>query len=100
MYQDYQDKLSRYQQQQSLLSQERRQEREAELMQIQQNIQQQAQQQDQQLAERESELMQPLLERVQTAINTVAEAKGLDVVLRSQVGTQPLLLYVNNQTNG
>ena len=98
LYQDYQDKLSRYQQQQSLLSEDRRQEREQELMQLQQQLQEQQQQQQQQLAEQEGDLMQPLLQRVQTAINTVAEAQGLDVVLRSQVGTQPLLLYVNEET--
>lgn len=98
LYQDYQDRLARYQRQQSLLSEDRRQEREQELMQLQQQIQQQAQQHDQQLAERESELMQPLLEKVQRAINAVAEARELDIVLRSQVGTQPLLLYVNEDT--
>ncbi|MEX0601094.1 MAG: OmpH family outer membrane protein [Rhodothermales bacterium] len=98
LYQDYQERLERYQRQQSLLSDERRAEREQELMDLQQDIQEQAQAQDQQLAERESQLMQPLLQQVQTAINEVAEARGLDIVLRSQVGTQPLLLYVNPET--
>lgn len=98
LYQDYQEKLDRYQRQQSLLSDERRQEREQELMQLQQDIQQQAQQKDQELAQREAELMQPILERVQTAIDKVASDRGLDLVLRSQVGTQPVILYVNDQT--
>ncbi len=98
LYQDYQTRVERYQRQQSLLSEERRAEREQELMQMQQDLQQQAQEQEQALAQRESELMQPLLEKVQTAINEVAAAKGLDIVLRSQVGTQPLLLYVNTET--
>lgn len=96
--QDFQDRLARYQQQQSLLSEERRQEREQELMQLQEQLQAQAQEQEQALAQRESELMQPLLERVQTAINEVAADRGLDIVLRSQVGSQPLLLYVNEET--
>lgn len=98
LYQDYQERVQRYQRQQSLLSEERRAEREQELMALQQDIQEQAQTQDQELAARESELMQPLLEQVQTAINEVSEAQGLDIVLRSQVGTQPLLLYVNPTT--
>lgn len=98
LYQDYQDKLSRYQKQQSLLSEESRAEREQELMELQQSIQQQAQQKDQALAQREAELMQPLLGKVQEAIDAVAERKGLDLVLRSQVGTQPVLLYVNENT--
>ena len=98
LQQDLQESFERYQRQQSLLSEERRAEREQELMQMQQELQQQAQQQDQELAQRESELMQPLLQKVQTAINEVAAAKNLDIILRSQVGTQPLLLYVNEET--
>jgi outer membrane protein len=97
-YQDYQEKLDRYQKQQALLSAQTRQEREQELVQLQQTIQQAAQQKDQQLGRREGELMQPILEKVQKAIDKVAAAKGLDIVLRSQVGVQPVILYVNEQT--
>lgn len=98
LYTDYQDKLERYQRQQSLLSEDRRQEREQELVQLQQQIQQEAQDQDQQLATRQAELMQPLLEQIQAAINEVAEANALDIVLRTRVGTEPLLLFVNPET--
>jgi Skp family chaperone for outer membrane proteins len=42
--------------------------------------------------------MKPLLEKVQTAIDSVSQAKGLDLVLRTQVGQQPVLLYVNPNT--
>ena len=98
MYQEYQTKLERYQKQQALLSEEVRQQREQELTQLQQSIQQEAQAKEQQMAQREQELMQPLLERVQQAIDTVAERQNLDIVLRAQVGTQPLLLYVNPET--
>lgn len=97
-YQDYQERVTQYQRQQSLMTEERRAEREQELMQIQQQIQQEAQEKDQQLAEREVELMQPLLERVQNAIDVVAQRNGLDLVLRTQVGQQPVLLYVNEDT--
>lgn len=96
--QDLQEKMERYQKQQALLSAEVRTQREQELMQLQGQLQQAAQQKDQELAQREAELMQPLLERVQGAIDAVAERKGLDVVLRTQVGAQPLILYVNNKT--
>jgi len=88
--QDYQEKLDRYQKQQALLSPERRQEREQELLQLQGEIQQSAAQAEQQLANREAELMRPLLERVQTAIEEVAEEQGLDIVLRGQG-----ILYIN-----
>lgn len=88
--QAFQEKLEQYQQQQALLSEERRQQREQELMQEQQRLQQSAMQRDQTLAQREQELMQPLYERVQTALETVAQQEGVDVVMRIQA-----LSYVN-----
>lgn len=97
LYQDYQEQVTRYQKQQSLMTEEKRAEREQELMQTQQSLQQQAQQKDQELAQREAEMMQPLLEKVQGAIDVVAKRRGLDIVLRSQVGQQPVLLYVNDE---
>lgn len=98
LYQDYQEQVARYQKQQALMTEQKRAEREQELMQLQQSLQQQAQEKDQALAQREAELMQPLLEKVQSAIDVVAERRGLDLVLRSQVGQQPVLLYVNEDT--
>lgn len=98
LYKNYQEQVERYQKQQSLLTEEKRAEREQELMQIQQDLQEQAQQKDQELAQREAELMQPLLEKVQTAIDTVAQRRGIDLVLRTQVGQQPVILYVNEET--
>lgn len=98
LYQDYQEKVARYQKQQSLMAEDKRAEREQELMQLQQSLQQQAQEKDQALAQREAELMQPLLEKVQNAIDVVAQRRGLDLVLRTQVGQQPVLLYVNEET--
>lgn len=98
MYQDYQDMLVRYQKQQALLSEQRRAEREQELTDLQARIQETAAIKDQELSERETELLQPLLDRVQTAIDKVASEKGLDLVLRTQVGAQPIILYVNEDT--
>lgn len=98
LYKDFQDKAERYQKQQALLSEQKRQEREQELAQLQQSIQQQAAQKDQDLARRQAELMQPLLERVQNAIDKVAAKKGIDLVLRSQVGNEPVILFVNEKT--
>jgi len=93
LYQGYQESVSQYQRQQSLMTAEKRAEREQELIQEQQQIQQQAQVKDQELGQRETELMQPLLEKVQNAIDDVAQREGLDLVLRS-----PLVLYVNEET--
>ena len=90
--QEFQQKLEAYQKQQSLLSEQRRAEREQELRQLRDSLQQSAQQRDQYLAQREAELMQPLLQKLQGAIEAEAQAQGLDAVLRTQA-----LLYVNDQ---
>lgn len=97
-YADYQAQVERYQKQQALLSEEKRQEREKELMTAQQNLQQRAAEKDEALSQREIELMSPLFEKVDTAIRAIAQEKGLDIVLRSQAGpSQPIILYVNEE---
>lgn len=90
MLQGFQEKLDRYQKQQALLSDERRAEREQELQQLQVQLQQAEAQSQQKLAQREAQLVNPLLQRIQQAIDDVAKEKGLDIVLRS-----PVLLYVD-----
>ncbi len=81
---ELQRKMQQYQQQQSLLSDSARAERERELRQMQQRLQKSSQQRQQELRKRERELMQPLLEDLQSAIETVSSEQNLDVVLRSQ----------------
>ena len=95
---DFQGEVEKYQKQQPLLSEERRAEREQELAQQQQELQAAASRKDQELAERELELMQPIFDQVQTAIDEVAQSKGLDIVLRHRVGAQPIILYRNENT--
>ena len=93
---DFQIQVETYQKRQPLLSEARRAEREGELAQLQQELQEQAAQAEQELARREAELLSPLFERVDAAIKKVSAEKGLDLVLRSQVGpTQPVILYAN-----
>ncbi len=94
---DFQDKAQRYEKQASLLSAEARTEREQELSTLQQQVQQAAQQGDQQLAQRRAELMRPLFERLQAAIDTVSKRNGLDLVLPTQVGGDPVILYINQE---
>lgn len=90
LYLDFQEQLEKYQKQQALLSEQRRAEREQELAGLQAEIQQAAAQKDQELGTREGELMQPLIAKVEAAINEVAQAQGIDIVLRA-----PSILYVN-----
>lgn len=89
-----QQQMQQYQQQQSLLSDSARAQRQRELRQQQQQLQQSSQERQQQLRQRERELMQPLLEDLQNAIETVSSEKNLDVVLRSQA-----LLDVNENSD-
>jgi len=96
LIQQYQEMAERYQRQQALLSDERRQEREQELMQLEQQIRERQQQGEQALQQREAELLSPLLQRVDQAIQEVAGEQSIDIVLRNQVGPmQPVILYVN-----
>ncbi len=90
LVQEFQEKLDRYQKQQALLSEERRAERENELRTLQQDIQEAERSANQKLARREQELLEPLLDKMQEAIDAVAKEKGLDIVL-----SQPAVLYVN-----
>jgi len=45
------------------------------------------------LSRRESELMQPLYDRLQEAINAVAEQRNLAIVVSSRLSGEPILLY-------
>jgi Skp family chaperone for outer membrane proteins len=91
---ELQRKMQQYQQQQSLLSDSARAQRERELRQLQQELQKSSQQRQQELRKRERELMQPLLEDLQNAIESVASEQDIDVVLRSQA-----LLDVNENSS-
>ncbi len=93
--QKFQADLTDYQRKQALLSPEARQTREERLAQEQATIQQFLQEKEQELGQREAELLGPLLDKVQEAINDVAEAKGLNLVLSAQSGTAPVILYAD-----
>ena len=91
-------KADDYQRRQSLLTPEARQAAEQELAALQQALEAASQAAEQTLRRREVELMQPLYESLQNAINAEAEAKGVDVVLPTRVQNEPLLLFVNRNT--
>ncbi len=56
-------------------------------------LEQAQQQRLQALGQREAELMQPLYDRLQEALNEVAEQRGLAVVLSSRLSGEPVILY-------
>ena len=95
LIQTYQDKLADYQKKQALLSEAARATREQELTTMQGEIQQFLTNKEQELEQREAQLMNPLLERVQNAINEVAAERSLDLVLNAQAAGSPVLLYAD-----
>ena len=91
--QQFQQRLETYQRQQSILSDSVRAQREEQLRSQQRELQQSAANREQNLAMREQELMQPLLEELQTAISDIAAEQDIDVVLRTQA-----LLFVDQDS--
>lgn len=89
-----QKKLQQYQQQRSMLNDSARAQRERELRRQQQELQQSSRERQKQLTQQRQKLMQPLLKRLQNAINTVAERQNIDVVMRTQA-----LLYVRENSD-
>jgi outer membrane protein len=96
--QQLQQDAERYQRQSTLLSDSARAQREQELVRTQQELQQRGGQAEQELAQRRGELMRPLFEQLQGAIDAVAAEQKLDLVLPTQVGGDPFILYVNDRT--
>ena len=86
-----QQQFERFQNQGEMLSEQSRQERVQELRQQQQQLQKSMQQRDQQIAQRERELLRPVFDRFQGAVDAVAADRGLNFVIRNQA-----LLYVDD----
>ena len=95
---DLQKELEEYQAQQRMLSAESRNLREQELALKQQELQLAYAKKDEDIANLEADLLAPIFEKVQVAIDDVAATKKLDVVIRHRVGNQPVILYVNPET--
>lgn len=90
------EKLQDYQQKQALLSAEAKQSREQELIKLQGQLQQAQQTKMQGLQQKEQELMGPLFERLQTAIDEISEAEGLTMVFGVRAGGDPVVLYASD----
>ena len=93
-----QQKFAEYQDQSGVLSPEARQTREQEIVQMQTDLQTDQQRRLQGLDRQQNELLQPLLEQLQVAIDEVATARGLQLVLSSRVSTEPVILFAGANT--
>lgn len=96
--QSFQQELQLYQQKVGVISDTARQQEEERLGQLQLELQQSQNQVRQDIQQRQAELMAPLLEQVQGAINEVASDMGIDYVLNTTTSTgDVVILYVREE---
>ena len=83
MLEEYQSKASQYQQKQSTWTAAIRESKERELMEIQNRIQEFQQSISQELQQQQAQLMSPIMEKAQKAVQDLAKAQGLAAVFDS-----------------
>ncbi|NGP89319.1 OmpH family outer membrane protein [Fodinibius halophilus] len=89
----FQDSVAEYQQNKSALSEQEAADAENRLSQMQSSMQQFRQAIQQQIQRRRTELLQPLYNRMNEAIASVAEEKNLDFVLNEATNSGEKLVY-------
>jgi outer membrane protein len=95
---ELQTEVELYQQKVGVISEQARQEEEERLNTMDTEFRQMQQQAQQELQQQRAELMSPLLEQIQGAIDAVAARKGLDYVLNTTTSTgDVIILYVSPQ---
>lgn len=80
-----------------VLTAEARQEREQEILQMQADLEREQQRGMQDLSRREARLLQPLLMRLQEAIDAVSAEMDLTMVLAARANNAPVILYASDQ---
>jgi outer membrane protein len=95
---DFQIEVENYQQRIGVISDTAREQEEQRLGQLQFELQQSQNQIRMEIQERQAELMSPLLEQIQSAINAVAQERGIDYVLNTTTSTNDvIILYVKEE---
>jgi len=98
MERELQQQIESYQQTIGVISDQARQQEEERLGELDLELRQSQTQAQQELAERRAELMEPLLDQIQTAINEVAQERGIDYVLNLTTSTgDVIILYVRDE---
>lgn len=93
----FQDSVAKYQQSQSAMNQQQASQAEQRLAQMEASMQKFQQSIQQQIQRRRAELLQPIFNRMNNAISTVAEQKGIDVVLNETTsGGENIIYYASN----
>jgi outer membrane protein len=100
-YQEFQDKLTDYQQKASTgeMIPEVMRDKEAELNTLRQSIEKFRTDADESIQKKQAELLQPAYDKIQKAINSVSKDNGYSHVFSSDAGVYPILLYVRDQDN-
>ena len=94
-YEDFQAQVAEYQQNAPSMTEQVRAEKEQELQGLQQSLQKFQQDAEQSITRKQQELYQPLYEKIQNAIDKVAEENGYTHVLRAEA-----LLYISDEKTG
>lgn len=83
---EFQRKLEEYQQQIETMSRTMRQDRERELTQLQQRVENFQMEAQKEIAEKEQELLDPILQKVESAISRVADQHGYSYIFDTSAG--------------
>jgi len=98
-YQEYQAKLSSYQQGAANMVDAVRNEKEQELTDLGNRLKQFEQDAQASLQKKQNELMQPLFTKVGSTINAVAEEEGYDFILSTGVGGVDIVLFAKPEND-
>lgn len=90
---EFQNAVATYQENQSGMSQQQIEQREEELTQMEQNLQQRQQTAQQEIAQKRQELLGPIYERINQAIQNVAQENNLDFVLSETTSQGSNIVY-------
>lgn len=83
MYQEYQTKMSQYQQKSASWSDAIKKSKETELMDIQRRIEENQQVFQQEIQQKQNELMAPIYEKAQNAVKDISKAQGITALFDS-----------------
>ncbi|MEO1051367.1 MAG: OmpH family outer membrane protein [Bacteroidota bacterium] len=99
-YQDYQTKLTKYQEELQAnpnMDATIRQDKENSLLRLQEEIAKFEQDANVSLQQKQEQLMSPIYTKVGNAIEAVAKENGFTHIFRSKLGTADIILYVDDQ---
>ncbi len=90
--QDFQQQLTEYQQKEAVISEAAKKKEEERLGKLNTELQQLQTQMQQEVQQKQQELVSPLLDQIDSAVNTVAERMGLTYVLNTTTSTNDVII--------